>query len=110
MNVLNILTNLFDMGHGSLSSLDTVVRTSFLVGSYEIRIVNAWEGLHFGHFFEKKGFKSWLKHGGSIHSIGKVHRTNIPSANDEIVRMDHGKHIMQWNVDSFARLCIKPKL
>lgn len=50
-SLLNVLADLINMRHASLTSIQDIVCTIFLVRSDKIRVVNAGQGLHQRHFF-----------------------------------------------------------
>ena len=59
-NIPNILADFLNMSHGGLRPLENVVGTLSLVGSDEVRIVNAGKRLHLFHLFCNLKLEGWL--------------------------------------------------
>ena len=93
-----------------LGTGDHVIGTIFLIRSNEVGIVDARKRNHRGHFFLDLGLESWLENCSTVHCIGQVHAADIPTTNDEVIRVDHGQDIMEWDIDILGRLCIGAEL
>ena len=97
------------MSHARLSALQHIVSPVFLIGGDEVRVVNAGKGSHHRHLLANHLLERWLQYLGTVHSVSNVHATDVPTANDQIVRMDHGNDAVQWNVDLFAGSGVCPE-
>lgn len=71
-------------------AINDVISPILLVGSDEVGIVYAGQGLHFGHFLANELLETWLENLSPIHGIGKIHGTDVPAANDQVVGVNHG--------------------
>lgn len=70
LEVLDILSNLLNVGSTSLGAGNDIVGSVLLVGSNEIGIVDGWQGDHVGHLLLDLGLESRLQNCSSVHSIG----------------------------------------
>ena len=98
------------MCHGGPGPFENVVGTFFLVGSNEVRIVDAGKGLHRGHLLPDESLEGRLQDLSTIHGLGKIHATDIPSSDHKVIRVNHGKDIVEGNVDFFASLRLRAEL
>lgn len=106
----NVLANLLDVGHGSLAALKDVVGTLLLVGSDEVGVVDARKGLHGSHLLADQHLQRRREHLGTVHGISKVHAADVPTTHNEVVGVNHGKKIMERNVDFLASLAVDSEL
>lgn len=106
LEVADILADLLNVLPASLVALQNIIGTILLVGSNEVWIIDGWKWSHLGHFLTNQLLESWLENSSSVHGLGKVHSADVPTTNDEIVRVNHWKHIVEWNVDILGGLCI----
>lgn len=106
----DVLADLLHMGHASLGAFEDIVGAITLVRSDEIRVVRARERLHIGHLLLDHVFQGRFQHTCPIHGLGKVHAADVPTTNNKIVRVHHGKHIVKGNVDLLPGLGFGPKL
>jgi hypothetical protein len=106
----DILSDVFNMVHAGLASRDQVIGTVFLVSGNKVGIVDARKRNHRGHFFFDLGLESWFENRSPVHCIGQVQATDIPTTKDEVIGVDHGQDIMEWDVHILRGLCIGAEL
>ncbi|KAL1851403.1 hypothetical protein VTK73DRAFT_9423 [Phialemonium thermophilum] len=87
------------MLHRSLGPRDHVVGPVLLVGGDEVRVVDAGQRHQGGHLLADLGLEGGLQHGGAVHGVGQVQPADVPAANDEVVGMHHGQHVVEGDVD-----------
>jgi len=109
-NIPDVLANLLYVSHACFGSRDAVIRSVPLIGSNEIRIVDTGKWLHLLHLLADETLQSRLQDLSTVHGFREVHGTNVPSTDDEIVRMDHWQNIMEGDVDLFARVGFRSEL
>ena len=66
----NVLANLLNMLHGSLATLDEVVGTILLIGSNEVRVVDAGKRNHAGHLLLDLILEGRFENSSSVHIPG----------------------------------------
>lgn len=110
LEVTDILSNLLNVRHGGLGALKHVIGAILLVGSNEVRVVDGGKGNHLGHFLLDLGLESGLKDLSAVHGLGQVHLANVPTANDEVIGVDHGQDVLEWDVDLLVSLGIVTQL
>ena len=110
LELADIITDVLNVGSGSLRAFDDVVGTILLVGSNEVRVVDGRQRNHLSHLLLDLGLESRLKNLSAVHGLCKVQLADIPTANDKVIRVDHGEDIMEGNVDVFVGLGISTKL
>ncbi len=99
----NILANMLDV-LVLVASRDKVISTGFLVGSDEVWVVYGREwGTDVGHVGGNLALKVIVEHLGTVHRLVHGHTRNVPTSEDEVVRVHHRKHFSDWNVDVLAR-------
>lgn len=94
----------------SLSSLQDVIGTSLLVGSDEVRVVDTTKRLDLGHFLVDESLQGGFKNRRTVHGIGQVHAADVPTADGEIVRVNHRQHVMEGDIDLLVGLRIGSEL
>jgi len=110
LEVADVLADLLNVLPAGLVAREDVVGTVFLVGSNEVRVVDARQGLHGGHLLADKGLQGRLQDLGAIHGISQVQAGDIPTANDDIVGVDHGQDAVEGDVDVLVGLGVGAKL
>lgn len=110
LEVLDVLADLLNVLVAGLAAGNQVVGTVLLVGGNEIRVVDGWERGDGSHLLADHGLEGWLKDSSTVHGISQVHGADIPSANDEVVGVDHGQNVMEGDVDILGGLRIRTKL
>lgn len=110
LEVLDVLADLLNVLVAGLGAGDEVVGTVLLVGGNEIRVVDGWKWGDGSHLLADHGLEGRLKDSGTVHGISQVHGADIPSANDEVVGVDHGKNVMEGDVDILGGLRIRAQL
>jgi hypothetical protein len=110
LEVGNVLADLLDVLVAGLGAGEEVVGTVLLVGGNEIRVVDGWERGDGSHLLADHGLEGGLKDSSTVHGISQVHRADIPSANDEVVGVDHGENVMEGDVDILGGLRIRAQL
>jgi hypothetical protein len=98
------------MGVGRFGTWEDVVGTLLLVGSNEVRVVDAGKRLHVGQFLADKRFKSRLEDTSTIHGLSQVHAADVPSANHKVVGVHHGEKVMEGDVDIIAARAVGAEL
>lgn len=84
---------------------DDVVRPVFLVGSDEVRVIDRGEGsAHLFHQGSDLALEVIVEHLGTGHSLVHRHARDVPAAETEVVRVDHGEHVVDGNIDILAGL------
>jgi hypothetical protein len=106
----NVLADLLNMGHGSLATFENVVGAILLVSSDEVGVVDARQRLHGAHLLADKRLQGRREDLGAVHGLREVHAADVPSANNEVVGMDHGQQVMERNVDLLASLAVDTEL
>jgi hypothetical protein len=106
----DVLANLLNMSEAGLTTLEAVVGTVLLVGSNEVRVVDAGKWNHLSHLLLDLSLESWLENSSSVHGPGQVHAADVPASDDKVIGMNHGQDIMEGNVDILGSLCIGAEL
>ena len=91
------------MSGAGLGSLHQVVGALVLVGGDEVGIVDARQRDHVRHLLADHGLERRLEDGGAVHGVGEVHAVDVPAADDQVVGMGHGQHVVEGHVDVLAR-------
>lgn len=89
---------------------DDIISSIFLVGGDEIGIVDTREWFHESHFLVDHSFQSGFEDLSTIHGSSNVQAADIPTTNDQIVRMNHGQDIVKGDVDLVPGLFLCTKL
>ena len=80
-----------------------VVRTSLLVGSDEVRVVDGWKRLaNLSHEGGDLTLEVVVEHLGTLHSLVQGETRDIPTTEDEVIGVDHGENVRNRNVDILA--------
>jgi hypothetical protein len=106
----DILADLINMSHAGLGSGKDVVGTVLLVGSNEIGVVDAGQGNHLGHLLADEGLEGRLEDLGAVHGSSEVQAADVPTANDQVIGVDHGKDLVEGNVNVLMGLGISAQL
>jgi hypothetical protein len=106
----NVLADLLNMVHGSLGAGDDIVSALLLVSSNEVRVVNAGQRLHNGHFLADERLQRRREDLCAIHGVSKVHAADIPTTNDEVIGVNHWQKIVERNVDVLSTLAVDTEL
>jgi hypothetical protein len=106
----DILADLINMSHAGLGSGKDVVGTVLLVGSNEIGVVDAGQGNHLGHLLADEGLEGRLEDLGAVHGSSEVQAADVPTANDQVIGVDHGKDLVEGNVNVHMGLGISAQL
>ena len=110
LEVADILLDVLHVLPASLVTLDDVIGTIFLVGSDEVGVVDTRQRLHLGHLLADLALESGLQNLGTVHRLGQVQAADIPTANSQIVGVDHGEQVMEGDVDLLASLSVSAQL
>ena len=110
LEVTDVLADMLNVSHGGLTALNEIVGTVFLVGSNEVGVVDGRERDHLGHLLLHLGLEGRLEDLSAVHGLGQVHLADIPTANDEIIGVDHGENIVEGNVDLLGSLGVSAEL
>lgn len=110
LEVANILLDLLDVSPASLVALDDIVGTVFLVGSDKVGVVDTRQRLHLGHLLADLVLEGGLQHLSTVHGLGEIEAADIPTANGQVVRVDHGEQVVEGDVDLLAGLSIRAQL
>ena len=102
LELANVLADLLNVLHAGLGAGENVVGTVLLVGSNEVGVVDGGEGSHLGHLLTDKLLHGRLEDLGAIHGLVEGQAGDVPAANDEVVGVDHGKDVVEGNVDVLA--------
>lgn len=99
LEVADILANLLDVGSGGLGPLEDIVGAILLVGSDEVGVVDGGKRNHASHLLPDLSLESGLENLGAVHGLSQVKTANVPTANDEVIGMDHRQDVVKRNVD-----------
>lgn len=110
LELLDIIAEVLNVLVASLASLDDVVGTILLVGSNEVRVVDAGKRDHLSHLLPDLGLQGRLKDSSTVHGVSQVHGADIPAAQDQVIGVDHGEDIVEWDVDLLGGLSIGTQL
>ena len=102
LEVANVLADLLNVLHAGLGAGENVVGTVLLVGGNEVGVVDGGEGNHLGHLLADELLHGGLKDLGAVHGLIEGHAGDIPAADDEVVGVDHGKDVVEGNVNVLA--------
>lgn len=87
-----------------VSSWNDVVGTGLLVGSDEVGIVDRGEWLpEKCHVRSDLALKIVVEDFGTLHGLVHGQARNIPTPKDEIIRVHHGQHVRDRDVDFLTR-------
>ena len=103
----DVVANVLDVGPLFVSG-DQIVGTAELIGGNEGRVVDGGKWLILAEMLDDLTLKIPVEDFGTCHSRGQVKGTDIPSTEDEIIGMHHGKDRIDGGVDIIA-LGINPK-
>lgn len=106
----NVLADLVNVLNGSLATWKDVVGTILLVGSDEVRVVDAGKRSHLSHLLLDLGLQGWLEDCSTIHGLSHVHTADVPTTNDEVIGVNHWKDVLEGNVDILGGLSVGTKL
>lgn len=91
-------------------TLDQVIRPIFLIGRDKVRVVDGGQGLsHILHQREQLSLQVIVEHLGTGHGLVERHGGDIPAAEDEVVRVNHGQDVRERDVDVFSGLRVEPE-
>jgi len=99
LEVADVATDLLDellVGHGARKH---VISTILLVGSDKVREVDGAERLHLGHDGDELTLEIVVEHLSTLESSTHIGTVDIPAADGEVSRPDHGKEIMKRDID-----------
>jgi len=102
LEVANIFAKLLDVGVAGFGAGDQIVGAIFLVGRDEVGIVDRRERVHLSHLLADKLLDPRLENLGAVHGGSDIHLANVPSTNDEVVGVDHGEELVEWDVNFIA--------
>jgi len=87
-----------------VSSRNDIVSTGLLIGSDEVGVVNGGEWLpEKCHMGSDLTLEVIVEDFGTLHGLVHGESGDVPAAEDEIIRMYHGQHIGDRDVDFLAR-------
>lgn len=84
-------------------SLDDVISTVLLVAGDEVFVIDGWEGLILPHEGLEFHLELIVEDLGSSHSISHVVGIDVPSANNQILWSNHGKNLVNLQIDLSLR-------
>ena len=103
----DVVANMLDMGPLFVAG-DQIVSTTELIGSNEGRIVNGRKWLILAEILSDLTLKIPVEDFGASHGGGQVKGADIPSTEDKIIGMDHGKNRIDGAIDIIT-IGINPK-
>jgi len=98
----DVRTELLEVGL-LVTSGDDIVCTSLLVGGNEVRIVDRGKGFaQVSHVAGKLALEIPRENLSTSHSLVEWQARDIPSAEDEVIGVDHGQHVTKRNINILA--------
>jgi hypothetical protein len=108
LECLDVVANVLDMSPLVVSG-DQVVGTGRLIGGDKGRIVDGGKGLVLAEILGDLTLKIPVEDFGTGHRGGQVEGTDVPSSDDKVVGMDHGKDCVDGRIDIIT-IGIDPEL
>jgi len=103
LEVLDVLAEVFEMFLlGTLTAHDEVISTIGLVSSNEVFVVDGGERLQLFHFRSQLLLEIIFEDFSALHGLSQVGRRNVPTADDDLVRISHGEEGLEGDVDLFT--------
>lgn len=93
-----------------LGTGEDVVGTIALVGGDEVGVVDGRKRDEFLHLRGDLALEIGFEDTSTIHGISQVHVVDVPTTDDEVVRVDHGESVVEGNVNFLASLLIGTEL
>jgi len=103
LEITHVLPDLLDVIPFIVTG-DQIIRAVRLIGSNEMRIVNRGQGLVLFEIRRDLALDIPFENLGAFHCSSDIERTDIPSSENEIIGMDHGKDLIQRNIDVISFL------
>lgn len=101
LEVTNIGTDVLDVGL-LVRAGDDVVGAVRLVGGDKVGVVDGGEGLEGLHLGLDLALEVVIEDLGAGHGVSEVQARDIPTAEDEVVGVNHGEDVVEGNVDVVA--------
>lgn len=89
---------------GRLGARNDIVRAVFLVGGNEVGVVNARKRLQLRHLLADLVLERRLQDAGAVHGLGEVQAADIPTADDQVIGVQHRQHVVEGDVDFLSVL------
>lgn len=110
LELANVGLDLLDVSHAGLAALEDIVGTVLLVGGNKVGIIDGRQGNHVDHLLLDLGLEGGLEDLSAVHGVGKVHLADIPTTNGNVVGVNHGKDVVEGNVNLLAGLDVGAEL
>jgi len=107
LEVGNVLSDPLDVLPLVISG-DDVVRTVFLIGGDKVGVVDRRQGrAHLLHERSDLTLEIVIEHLSSRHGLIHGHARDVPTTETKIVGVDHGKHVIDGDIDILASLGVR---